>query len=200
MISSRETTNYCRSIDVRRWAREGMLCPGYAGSWQWSRDGEVVASIGYRAETGRVVLLYRHRQRGGEWEDVEEPVSLDTTPCRYGGSRTWFLCPAAGCGRRVAILYNARRYFLCRHCYCLAYESQREDEGDRALRKAQTIRKRLGGSANMTMPFPMKPKWMRWHTYEHLREKAEALTQKSLIAVAHRFKLFERGGGCCARG
>jgi hypothetical protein len=82
--------------------------------------------------------------------------------------RPWIICPGAGCGRRVVILYGPGRYFLCRHCYDLAYESQRENGVTRALRRAQTIRERLGGSANMTKPFPDKPKGMHWRTYERL--------------------------------
>ena len=39
-----------------------------------------------------------------------------------------FICPAAGCGRRVAILYRGG-IFACRHCYRLAYASSREDAG-----------------------------------------------------------------------
>ena len=77
--------------------------------------------------------------------------------------------------RRVAILYGPGRYFLCRHCYDLSYQSQRDNVMYRALHKAQSIRERLGGSANMTEPFPEKPKGMHCRTYERLwREHYEA--------------------------
>jgi len=95
-------------------------------------------------------------------------VHLAWTACNFGGERTWFICPGAGCGRRVAVLYGAGRYFLCRHCYELLYESQRENAMYRAIHKAQSIRKRLGGSANMMKPFPEKPKGMHWSTYGRL--------------------------------
>jgi hypothetical protein len=192
MISA-PTTDSCHSIDVRRWQRAGTLWPGSWRSWQWSRDGEVTASIQVRAEADRVVLAYRYREHGGDWEDIEEPVRLDTTDCHYGGSRTWFRCPAVGCGRRVAILYGAGRYFACRRCYGLAYSSQRENAGDRAMRRADNIRIRLGGEPGILNPFPDKPKWMRWRTYDRLQGQADELAERSLLAVAHHFKLFERG-------
>jgi hypothetical protein len=116
-----------------------------------------------------VILTYRHRSGpGGEWEDVREPVILTWTACNFGGERPWFICPGAGWGRRVAVLYGPGRNFLCRHCYDFVYESQRENEMHRALRRAQAIRERLGGSANMMKPFPEKPKGMHWETYERL--------------------------------
>ncbi len=62
-------------------------------------------------------------------------------------------------------MYGPGKYFLCRHCYDLRYESQREDKGHRALRWAQKIRTRLGGSANMMEPFPERPKGMHHDTY-----------------------------------
>ncbi len=57
-------------------------------------------------------------------------IGLEWTPCNYGGSRPWFMCPGEGCGRRVAILYGPTLPLLCRLCRNLVYESQR-----RATRK-----------------------------------------------------------------
>lgn len=108
----------------------------------------------------------------GEWEVVTQQVPIEWTPCRYGGRRPWFLCPAPGCGRRVATLYG-RRDFRCRHCCNLAYRSQLENAGNRAIRRAQKIRMRLGGSPNLLDPFPQKPARMHWVTYWQLRESAE---------------------------
>ena len=102
----------------------------------------------------RVVLLFRYRNSpSAEWEDVQQAVQIDWTLCNFG-ERPWFICPGAACGRRVAVLYGPGRYFLCRHCYDLVYESQRDNATYRALHKAQAIRERLGGSANMMEPFP----------------------------------------------
>ncbi len=62
------------------------------------------------------------------------------------------------CGRRAALLYLSAGLFLCRHCHDLTYASRRESKGYAALHKCQRIRRKLGGSANMTEPFPEKPK------------------------------------------
>jgi hypothetical protein len=167
------TTGECHGVDVRYLHREGLLKPGRRFSLRWSRAGRETGSIGGAVEGSdrpmQILLFYRHRSGpGGEWEDVQEPVPLTWTACNFGGERPWFICLGAGCGRRVAVLYGPGRYFLCCHCYDLVYESQRENEMHRALRRTQTIRERLGGSANMMEPFPEKPKGMHWRTYERL--------------------------------
>jgi hypothetical protein len=161
---------------VRYLHREGLLKPGQWFSLRWSRTeretGSIQGVVSGDGRPGQITLLYRHRSGlGGEWEDVREPVPIEWTACNFGGERPWFICPGAGCGRRVAILYGPGRYFRCRHCYDLVYESQRENGMYRALHKAQSIRERLGGSASMMKPFPQRPEGMHHETYWWLREE-----------------------------
>ena len=58
-----------------------LLTPHQAFGWQWSRHGEVVASIRVRTERDRVILTYRHRSGGEDWKDENYPVYLDWTAC-----------------------------------------------------------------------------------------------------------------------
>ncbi len=152
---------------------------GIAGLLSWSNGGEQTGFIDYRMEADRMILNYRHRSNGREWEPVEQSITLDRTPCNYGGHRVWFLCPR--CLKRVAVLYGAGKYFFCRHCYNLAYGSQQESRPWRLMRKSRKIRKQLGGSVDMSELFPEKPNNMHWKTYYRYRlldeaERAERLS------------------------
>jgi hypothetical protein len=194
------TVEECRILDVRRLRRENLLKPGWAFSLRWSRAGRETGSIQGVVSVDdlpdQVTLLYRHRSGpGGEWEDVNEPVLLSWTACNFGGERPWFICPGAGCGRRVAVLYGPGRYFLCRHCYDLVYESQRENEMHRALRRAQTIQERLGGSASMMKPFPERPKGMHHDTYWRLREEHDEAEMEQLSRMKQWLDKFEKKVG-----
>jgi hypothetical protein len=130
---------------------------------------------------------------GGEWEDVVETVRVVRVPRRFGGSRSYFICPGVVngivCGRRVAKLHGAGRYFLCRHCYRLAHASQSESGWDRALRRANKIRQRLGADPGMAAAFPKKLKGMHRRTYDRLQEKAyeaEMLAEERLAFIVAR--------------
>jgi len=144
----------CRSIDINRLHKTGCLGPGWSGVWQWTRDGERVAWINLRAEMDRVHLSYRWRVTGGEFQDVEETVRIVRAPCRFGGSRPYFICPGTvngvACGRRVAKLHGSGRYFLCRHCYRLAHASQSEADGTGRY----GVRIRLGNASAAIQAWP----------------------------------------------
>src|SRR3954471_21650009 len=188
--SGRNTVESCRSLDINELQRTGCLEPGWAGGWQWTRDGERVAWINLRAEVDRLHLTYRVHSAGEDWQDVHETVRIVRVPCRFGGSRPYFICPGAvngvPCCRRVAKLYGAGRFFLCRHCYGLAYASQREDDMDRALRRANKIRGRLGGRPGMTSTFPDRPRGMWRRTYERLEKSVYVAEQRADEALAVR--------------
>jgi hypothetical protein len=149
----------------------------------WRHGDRVTGSIGIRVATNLVELDYRVRDRGDTWRDVSEPVFLDWTACHYGGNRPWFCCPVLTCGRRCAILYGVGDHFVCRRCGDLRYESQREDDLDRARVRTQAIRHRLGGDGNIFAPFPDKPKGMHWSTYSRLCEKADAFGERGWFAA-----------------
>ena len=186
--SGKDTTSDYRAPDVRRLQRDGLLTPGRSFGWNWTRDGETVASIEVQAESDRVVLKYRHRSGGGEWKGERYPVWLNWTACTFGGQRAWFLCPAAGCGRRVAILYGGA-IFACRHCHHLAYHCQRETNYDRAARRADRIRERLGWEPGILNGEGWKPKGMHWRTFERLTAEHGAFVGVSLAGMAQRLGL-----------
>ncbi len=181
----KDTTSDMRPLDIRRLHRAGLLTPGRAFGWHWTVNGEEVASIQIRTEVGRVILDYRNRSNGGEWRAMEYPVYLEWTGLNFGGRRAWFLCPAQGCGRRVAILFGGS-IFACRHCHRLAYQCQRETDDDRAIRRYNTIRRRLGWKPGFLNGYGGKPTGMHWRTFERLRAEHDAFVSASLAGMAER--------------
>ena len=166
------TVENCLSLDVNFLHRQGSLRNGSAGSLQWSSNGRGLSSVGFRMEGNQLTLNYRYRSSGGEWECIEEPIHVVRNPCRFGGTRPYFICPGVMngvvCGRRVVMLYAGSNYYFCRHCYRLKYSSQYAGSWDRAMTRANKIRERLGGHWEMDSMLAPRPKGM-WHrTYERL--------------------------------
>lgn len=181
----KNTVEDCRLLDASRWMRETYLqdrtlC---SGTWHWTNvsTSEERASIAFEINTTGaefppyVRLQYSLTKNG---ENLDYKVFLATTRPGWGGLLWWFICPLSvngqTCGRRVRKLYLPRggKYYGCRHCYNLSYNS-RNDGKYVALFKAQKIRMRLGGSGSIYDPFPPKPKGMWQKTYQRLRENEE---------------------------
>lgn len=175
--SHKQKAEHCKSLDVNRFHREGCLNPGRRGNWVWSRDNEEIGRIDYEATETALVLDYRVRQYGGDWEQITQTVPLLCIDCHYGGQRPYFRCPGVvngtACGRRVGKMFAGGRYFLCRHCYSIAYSSQSEPAYDRALRRANKMRKALGGEPGTAQFIAPKPKGMWQRTYERRRNAIE---------------------------
>jgi hypothetical protein len=132
-----------------------------------------LGSIDVRTEADAVVLTFTANH---DWK-YDQRVPLVWTKCHFGGERCWFRCC---CGRRAAILYMRNApVFACRHCCGLVFASQREIPRHRAIRRAQKLRMRLGGSANLAEPLPERPRGMHRRTFYKLFNKAAVAQERS---------------------
>lgn len=197
----RPTVEGCRSLvlDINRVLRPVMkaldgrdLPPDArvrAGPWRlWlARQGQ--AELGASVEVA--LTLYRQHGFATLRYDLEhvsrrtgpqaQQVELVSTPCRYGGRRWWWLCPATG--RRCAKLYlpNGGAQFLSRGpgAYRLAYASQNNSALDRSLNRMRRLHRKLGGDYSQhDDPPPPRPKWMRRRTYARLVAEWEATRER----------------------
>lgn len=166
--SAKPLTSNFRGIDIRRWQREGLLRPGFTFTRVWHQHGEPVAEIRVRPLGDRLQVAYTPLLHAGPVSARECIIPVARTTCRLGGARPWFLCPQPGCGRRVAVLYE-RGGFACRQCLGLAYPSQRESAAERALRKADRVRVRLGWEPWECSAHGARPKGMHARTFRRLQ-------------------------------
>jgi len=157
-----------------------------SGTWQWTRDGERSATINYtvRRHAPRAATLELSYRINGE--SIAYSIALIAQPCRFGGLRWFGLCPRTG--RKVSKLYlpNGAKRFLSRQAYRLAYRSQCDAAGlDRACnRRNRLLFKKLKSD---DPDVPVKPKWMRWKTYDKHRETLQALEHQMDLAFLRRF-------------
>lgn len=191
--SGRKSESNCTddhlAIDVRQWQREGRLIDGSSFNTTWSRAGKEMGNMGVRAENGQVVLSYSWQKHGGESGRLDYPVCLQTTSCHYGGVRYWFICPVVTCSKRVAKLYLGDKVFACRHCYRLAYHSQRETKDDRATRKAEKIRAKLEWQPGILNLPGDKPKGMHWLTYLRLIAEYGDYANQALLGMTAKMEI-----------
>lgn len=145
--SDRYTVEDCLSLSVFVLKRDGVFkgrinspdASHYSnGTSIWANSsGEEIGKIGFSIDTrgyeGKMWLEYSWTDRATEEkENLRYFVGLVSTLCNWGGRRWWFICTCTKdgiyCGRRVARLYLPPngKYFGCRYCYELTYQSCRE--------------------------------------------------------------------------
>lgn len=172
----KRTTDGMLRLDIGQLQRAGRLWAGDTFSWKWTWGLVEPSSstISIHVETDRVVLSYQNQSGLDEkWHPMEYPVYLDWTTPHYGGRRPWFLCPASGCGQRVAVLYGGR-FFACRQCQGLVYKSQREPAARGAYRRIDALRARLKWKPGFVYGPEPKAKGMHWRTFILLQERCLA--------------------------
>ena len=179
--NSKRTTGSSLPLDIRKIKREGCLTPGRWFSWQWSTCGNVRASIGAEVLEDCLILKYTHNKT----DAVEQRISFAWTPCNYGGRRVWFICPY--CGKRVAVLYSGGKYFACRGCCNLTYQSCNETTMDRKYRRANNLRERIGGKPGCFDRLPIfKPKFMHQITWTRIKWEIMNIEDAGLRVLGHK--------------
>ncbi len=188
------TVEGTRSLDVLQLAQAGFLASAGLAYLQWTYPDGTRVIIEINSGPDHIVLRYRYKSYGRDWETVEQRVPIRWTPCRFGGKRPWFVCDVhadgAYCGRKVAKLYGSSRLFACRHCYRLRYAVQRIGPLDQAHHNLARLHQRLSAHYERPdLPSPPKPKWMRWRTYSRIAcqiEEGRERLDEAFMAGAQR--------------
>jgi hypothetical protein len=165
----RRTVEQTRNLEIGSLQRDGYFAAPKQGCLIWRWGSEI---------TGTACIQWN----GTQLRIRNQVIDVGRTPCRFGGHRLWFRC---ACSRHVSALYSPNgRPWACRHCYRLTYATRQAIPRDRQLLRAQRLRRRLGGSANMLKPFPPKPKGMHRRTYDRLRRAHDLAAETAIMGFS----------------
>ena len=98
----------------------------------------------------------------GQLASMGTSIDLEWTPCTFGGTRPWFLCPE--CHNRFAVLHYRHIGFQCRTCQQLAYASSHASKVERRRLKLERIAKKAG-ITYQSAERPTGMSWDRWESY-----------------------------------
>lgn len=141
-FGNKDTTEQAKRIELSWLRKHDYLCGYRGGNIQWSVSGTPTGKINVTIDTysdsPNIKLNYKVRKHGDEeWTDIDFSFRMESTPCRFGGKKWYFICGLyrnnVYCGRRARILYQTGNYFGCRKCADLTYgicnESKRSRVG-----------------------------------------------------------------------
>lgn len=98
-------------------------------------------------------------------------VRLDRTPCNFGSSRSWLICPRCKSRRAVLYAFADDGNFGCWGCMDLVYKCQDERKLTRLWRKQRNLERRINNESG-------KPKGMHWKTFSAICRRAEQVIFK----------------------
>lgn len=169
------------SLDIRELQREQLLEPEQAYNLHQYKSGYKLGI--FSVCTHRDCLELSFTACSQHYDSyMAQSIDIAWTPCHFGGHRPWFLCPSKQCNKRVAILYGPQP-MLCRHCRRIAYESQRENNIQRMLRKLRSIEASCPRPQDKSAPNTlMRPKGMHYRTFQQLQSRHQRLVSDISLA------------------
>lgn len=165
-------------LDIKSLFDGGWLRTGCSkrGVLRWLSDGEEFASSGYSGtlgETSGEIVLSYSRDIFGECRKVVCVIRIASRPLPYGG-RMWYLhCPyTKRRARKLYLFHGVEKYCHRTGIRPLpTYASQRVSGLARIQARRWAIRRRLGDYESGLAGEPVKPKWMRWRTFNRYAER-----------------------------
>ena len=179
-VTAERTASYIIAISSLRSFLQKEECLTGTISFNEGRFPIVITVDSSKQWDAFVELIHLTRDEREGDRMVTGRIQLARTVPTYGGCRWWFLCPRTGRRTTKLFLPNGGWHFWSRQAYRLGYACQREGRFDRLQRRAAKLNRQLGGDGwgSWDSP-PMKPKWMRWRTYERRYERWERVVEKA---------------------
>lgn len=175
-----------KKIDIAYIKKENLQ-PGKILEIICSKNGQEIGGMIMEFHKDHVDLYHIYYDPDTAKKEIKQTIMLDYTRPYFGGKRYWFLCP--GCGIRRRILYGVSKYFKCRECYDLTYETcQTKNKFDILNNKLNKIYKKLGANKakdrfGRFLMIPDKPANMHWETYSKLALEARDLRDRYVEAM-----------------
>jgi hypothetical protein len=167
-------------LDLNELARRGFVTPGAATGpigICWTSD--------YCGDLASGLIWADMRESPGFFRikigDFDQQIRLKTNPRHLDGRQWYFICPTTG--RAVSVLWKppGANMFRGRRAWGrqVAYVSQFSSPYHRWRRAQSKIKARLIGDLDPgEWDLPPKPKWMRWRTYERLKDRFDWLEER----------------------
>jgi hypothetical protein len=169
------------ALDADHIASWGALA-GYAGPITFDDTEPAKLHVEHDTERDRFSAFYVWKGKEDEAGPIRSTVHLERRPCRFGGTRAYFICP--GCARRTLRLAVLAGGLCCGTCGRITWGSRRETETRRLVRRANKIALRLG--LDYFGDHPMRPPHMRAATYARIMADLEPLKAEINRRVAVR--------------
>jgi hypothetical protein len=197
--STRSYTDDYLDLDIRLMNQRGWLNKSNYQNLSWKRNGQEISSIKFLVWTrvqfpddkSSIRVKYKSRTYGGDWQEPNYEIGLETTKCNFGGVRYWFKCPECPeCHKRACVLYGGT-IFKCRTCHDLVHKSRNESALNQATRRLDKENDKLWPKLDLcifeSVKWLYKPKWMRHKTFDAKQTKLLALVTKATNLMVSKF-------------
>lgn len=164
-------------LDADHIASWGAFEPGCGSTVDFHDDDLPKLTFRMLDDGGAFTVDYQWQQYGqsAQGDFIHSRIRLDRRPCRFGGTRVYFICP--DCGRRTLRLAVLPAGLRCGQCGRITWGSRRERPTQRLIRRANKIAARLGRDSWDEQPAE-PPAHMRHTTFERLSSERASLAKE----------------------